>query len=99
MYDLLDHQVVFLKGLFSETLPKLTTERFALIRLDGDMYGSTIDRLTNLYDRLSPGGFVIIDDYGALQNCRLAVHNFLDSRSLHPSITPVDDSCVWWRKD
>ena len=98
-YDLLDHQVVFLKGLFSETLPKLTTERFALIRLDGDMYGSTIDRLTNLYDRLSPGGFVIIDDYGALQNCRLAVHNFLNSRSLHPSITPVDDSCVWWRKD
>jgi len=98
-YDLLDDQVIFLKGPFSETLSKLTTEQFALIRLDGDMYGSTMDALTNLYDRVSSGGFVIVDDYGALQNCRRAVNDFLSSRSLRPPITPVDVSCVWWRKD
>jgi Macrocin-O-methyltransferase (TylF) len=98
-YDLLDDQVIFLKGPFSETLSKLTTEQFALIRLDGDMYGSTMDALTNLYDRVSSGGFVIVDDYGALQNCRRAVNDFLSSRSLRPPIAPVDVSCVWWRKD
>ncbi len=97
-YDLLDEQVVFLKGWFKDTLPKLGSERFALIRLDGDMYESTMDALTNLYDRLSERGFVIIDDYGGLKNCRQAVHDFLNSRALKPEIKQIDDTGVWWRK-
>ena len=62
------------------------------------MYESTMDALTNLYDRLTPGGYAIIDDYGALNSCRRAVHDFLGQRGLSPEITPVDSSCVWWRK-
>jgi Macrocin-O-methyltransferase (TylF) len=98
-YDLLDNQVIFLKGWFSDTLPTLGNERFAMIRLDGDMYKSTMDALTNLYDRLSDHGFVIVDDYGGLKNCRQAVHDFLESRSLNPNIQRIDESGVWWRKD
>lgn len=98
LYDLLDQQVVFLKGLFKDTLPALGAATFALIRLDGDMYESTTDALTHLYDRVSPGGFVIVDDYGALRHCRQAVHDFLDARHLAADIQPVDESCVWWRK-
>jgi O-methyltransferase len=97
-YGLLDEQVVFLEGWFRDTLPTLATERFALIRLDGDMYESTMDALTHLYPRLSPGGFAIIDDYGALKNCRRAVHDYLDAHSLTTEIVPVDHSAVWWRK-
>jgi hypothetical protein len=97
-YDLLDEQVVFVKGFFASTLPTLEHDRFALIRLDGDMYGSTMDALTNLYDRLSPSGFVVIDDYGALQNCRKAVHDFLDQRGLTVNIQPIDAWGVWWQK-
>lgn len=97
-YGLLDEQVVFLKGLFKDTLPELTNERFALIRLDGDMYESTMDALAHLYDRLNPGGYVVVDDYGALAGCRRAVHDFLDGRGLAPRIEPIDDSAVWWRK-
>jgi O-methyltransferase len=97
-YDLLDDQVVFLKGFFSETLPRLTTEKFAIIRLDGDMYESTMDALTSLYDRVPDGGFVIIDDYGALRNCARAVHDFLDRRNVTVELKKVDESCVWWRK-
>lgn len=97
-YDLLDEQVIFLKGLFADTLPKLSNDAFALIRLDGDMYGSTMDALVNLYDRLSPSGFVVIDDYGGLKNCAKAVHDFLDRRGLKVDIQPVDQSCVWWQK-
>ena len=97
-YGLLDEQVVFLKGYFKDTLPRLGPQRFALIRLDGDMYQSTMDALVNLYDKLSSSGFVIIDDYGGLKNCRRAVHDFLDGRNLRPEITAVDDSGVWWRK-
>ena len=61
-YGLLDEQVVLVKGLFRDTLPTLRQKRFALIRLDGDMYESTTDALVNLYDRLSGGGYVVIDD-------------------------------------
>jgi len=94
----LDDQVVFLRGLFKHTLPGLASDRLALIRLDGDMYESTMDALVNLYDKLSTAGFVIIDDYGGLQNCRKAVHDFLDQRRLRVEMTAVDESCVWWQK-
>jgi O-methyltransferase len=97
-YDLLDDQVVFLKGLFRDTLPRLSANRFALIRLDGDMYESTMDGLTNLYDAVTDGGFIVVDDYGALVACRKAVHDFLDRRSLHPTIHQIDETGVWWRK-
>jgi hypothetical protein len=97
-YDLLDNQVVFLKGLFADTLPRLSRNSFALIRLDGDMYGSTTDALNNLYDCVSPSGFVVIDDYGGLRNCAKAVHDFLDRRGLQVEIQPIDESCVWWQK-
>jgi O-methyltransferase len=97
-YDLLDEQVVFLKGFFKDTLPHLGDACFALIRLDGDMYESTMDALVNLYDRLSGRGFVIVDDYGGLANCRRAVHDFLDGRGLKPDIVPIDESGVWWQK-
>jgi O-methyltransferase len=97
-YDLLDENVVFLKGLFEDTLPRLAHKAFALIRLDGDMYGSTMDALVNLYDRVSPSGFIVVDDYGALRNCAKAVHDFLDQRGLRVEIAPTDESCVWWQK-
>jgi O-methyltransferase len=98
-YDLLDDQVVFLKGLFKDTLPGVAANRFALIRLDGDMYESTHDALANLYDSVSERGFIVIDDYGGLKNCKKAVHDFIDERGLRAEIQPVDHSCVWWRKD
>jgi O-methyltransferase len=98
-YGLLDPQVVFLRGFFGETLPTLADDvRFALIRLDGDMYSSTMDALINLYDRVPPGGYVVIDDYGVLAGCRKAVHDFLDARDLKPTIEPIDQAGAWWRK-
>jgi O-methyltransferase len=97
-YDLLDDQVVFVKGLFKDTLPGLRAGRFALLRLDGDMYESTFDALLHLYDLLSPGGFVIVDDYGVLKSCRAAVHDFLGQRALKLDMRNVDHAAVWWRK-
>jgi O-methyltransferase len=97
-YGLLDDQVEFLKGYFKDTLPNLGPRRFALIRLDGDMYESTMDALVNLYDKLSSSGFVIVDDYGALAGCRRAVHDFLDRQNLRVEIKPIDGVGVWWQK-
>ena len=63
---------MFLEGWFSDSLPAAPIERLSVLRLDGDMYGSTMDSLTNLYAKVSSGGFVIVDDY-APEGCRQAV--------------------------
>jgi O-methyltransferase/8-demethyl-8-(2,3-dimethoxy-alpha-L-rhamnosyl)tetracenomycin-C 4'-O-methyltransferase len=97
-YGLLDDRVVFVEGLFDQTLPKLDAGPFALLRLDGDTYESTIVALEALYPRLSPGGFVIIDDYGALAGCRAAVEDFRQAQGIAEPMVSVDWTGVWWRK-
>ena len=96
-YGLLDDQVVFVEGLFSDTLPKLEAGPFALIRLDGDMYESTILALQHLLPKVSPGGFVIIDDYGVQPECRQAVQDFRAQHRIEAPMHQIDRSGVWWR--
>ncbi len=97
-YDLLDEQVKFLKGWFRDTLADAPIDALAVFRLDGDLYESTMDALVNLYDRVSPGGFIIVDDYGAYEYCRQAVHDFRAERGINDMIHEVDWTCVYWRK-
>jgi hypothetical protein len=97
-YGLLDEQVRFLKGWFRDTLPKAPIERLAVIRLDGDMYESTMDGLVNLYPKLSVGGYVIVDDYGFCQACRQAVHDYRQLHDIQDEICPIDWTGVYWRR-
>lgn len=96
-YGLLDERVVFLKGWFKDTLPAAPIEKLAILRLDGDMYSSTIDALENLYPKLSKGGFCIIDDY-ALAGCQKAVHDYRDRHQIHDEIIQIDWIGRYWRK-
>jgi O-methyltransferase len=96
-YGLLDERVRFVKGWFRDTLPNLRDQRWSLIRLDGDMYESTMEALANLYPGLSPGGFLIVDDF-ALAPCRQAVHEFRREHSINEPIEEVDWTAVFWRK-
>jgi hypothetical protein len=79
-YGLLDDQVRFLPGWFKDTLPRAEIDRLAILRLDGDMYESTMDAIIALYDRVSPRGIVIVDDYGAVPACRQAIDDFRAKR-------------------
>ncbi|AUD24762.1 TylF/MycF family methyltransferase [Bacillus cereus group sp. BC251] len=97
-YDLLNDQVKFLKGWFKDTLPTAPIEKIAIARLDGDMYESTMDGLVNLYDKVSKGGYIIIDDYG-LPPCAEAVTDFRNRRNLKAPITKIDVFGVYWRKE
>ncbi|MBJ8104033.1 MULTISPECIES: TylF/MycF family methyltransferase [Bacillus cereus group] len=97
-YDLLDSQVQFLKGWFKDTLPSAPIGKIALARLDGDMYESTMDSLTNLYDKVSPGGFIIIDDF-ALPTCKAAIFDFREQNSIKAPLIPIDNLSVYWRKE
>ncbi len=97
-YELLSENVRFLTGWFSETLPDAPIEQLALLRIDADLYESTRDVLVSLYDKVSPGGFVIVDDYHAFKPCRLAVDEFREARGIDAPLTRVDWTAVYWRK-
>jgi O-methyltransferase len=97
-YGLLDGQVVFLEGWFKDTLSTLTTEKFALIRLDGDLYESTMQALEALYPRLAVGGFVIIDDYGGLVMCARAVEDYRSAHGITEPLHEIDWTGRWWQK-
>jgi O-methyltransferase len=97
-YDLLDERVVFVKGFFSDTLSQLEPTPLSLIRLDGDMYESTIVALNELYPRLSPGGFVIVDDYGALKECKQATDDYRVKHAIESEMHVIDWTGVWWQK-
>jgi hypothetical protein len=96
-YGLLDEQVRFLPGWFRDTLPSAPVERLAVLRLDGDLYESTIVALESLYPKLSPGGFVIVDDY-ALPWCRQAVDDFRLREGIVERIEQVDWTGAHWRR-
>lgn len=98
-YDLLDAQVKFVPGWFEDTLPALEVGPLSLLRLDGDMYGSTMTALEALYDRVSPRGFVVIDDYGSTPGCRAAVDDFRTARGIQTPIRVIDWTGVFWRKE
>jgi O-methyltransferase len=96
-YGLLDDRVVFLKGWFSETLPSAPIDQLSVLRLDGDMYESTMDALNNLYSKLTVGGYIIIDDY-CIQSCMKAVADFRRRMSIFEPIVDIDGTGVFWRR-
>jgi len=97
-YGLLDEQVTFLKGFFSETLPKAPIRQLAILRVDADLYQSTMDVLCNLYAALSSGGYAIFDDYQNLPDCRRAIDEFRGKHGITEPISPIDQRAIYWQK-
>lgn len=97
-YGLLDNGVKFLPGLFADTLPVAPIDKIALLRLDGDLYSSTMDSLNALYDKVVCGGYIIVDDYG-LAPCKQAVDEFRASRGITAPIEKISWTIVHWRKE
>lgn len=96
-YGLLDDQVKFLQGWFSDTLPRAPIRSLAVIRLDGDMYSSTMDAVTALYPKLSRGGYLIVDDY-ELPGCRQAIADYRAANRITEEIREIDGSAVYWQR-
>jgi O-methyltransferase len=97
-YGLLDEQVRFLQGWFRDTLPRAPMKRLAVLRLDGDLYESTMEALVHLYPKLSVGGYLIVDDYAAVPACRQAVDDFRLAQGITEEMVPIDWDGVYWRR-
>ena len=97
-FGLLDERVIFLEGWFKATLPGARIDKLAVLRLDGDMYESTIEALDALYHTVSYGGFVIVDDY-FLPACAKAVQDFRERYGITSPILPIDEMGTYWRVD
>ena len=97
-YGLLDDKVQFLKGWFKDSLPIAPIEQLAILRLDGDLYESTMTALVPLYDKVADGGFVIVDDYGSCPPCKRAVDDFRTERGITDTLHVIDRQSAYWRK-
>lgn len=96
-YGLLDDRVHFLEGWFEDTLPIAPIEKLAVLRLDGDMYSSTMQTLDALYAKVSIGGYVIVDDY-ILKGCQMAIHDFRERESIIDPMQDIDGAAIYWKK-
>lgn len=96
-YGLLEDQVHFLPGWFRDTLPSAPIERLALLRLDGDIYESTMVALGSLYSKPSVGGYVIVDDY-KLARRRTAVDDFRSEHLVTEELQQIDWTGVCWQR-
>jgi hypothetical protein len=97
-YGLLDDHVVFVEGWFRDTLPGLRGHTWSVLRLDGDLYESTMDALENLYPSLSPSGWVIVDDYHDIPACAQAVDDYRERQGITEPLVRVDWTGMCWQK-
>lgn len=93
--------LLYHKGWFQETVPRNANDigQIAILRLDGDWYASTKVCLEHLYDKVVPGGFVIIDDYGAYEGCRKAVDEFMLENEISVFLNHIDSEARYWIKN
>jgi O-methyltransferase len=83
-------RMFFIEGKVEDTIPAQMPERIALLRLDTDWFESTYHELLHLYPRLSPGGVLIIDDYGHWAGARKAVDRYFAEHNLIPLLHRID---------
>jgi O-methyltransferase len=93
-----ERNVRFLPGFFEETLGALAGRRWSILHLDADTYEATRLALEHLYPRLAVGGYVVVDDYGAVRGCREAVEEFRRSNGIAEPLEKVDPMCIRWRR-
>ncbi|MQA76421.1 MAG: macrocin O-methyltransferase [Solirubrobacterales bacterium] len=91
--------VRFVPGFFQETMPTLRGRRWALIRLDGDTYEATRLTLEALYPGLAVGGYLVVDDYGVIDDCRRAVDEYRSEQGITEPLEEVDWASVRWRRE
>jgi predicted O-methyltransferase YrrM len=87
-----EERLFFVQGRVEDTVPEKAPERIAILRLDTDWYESTRHELEHLFPRLSVGGVLIIDDYGAWEGARRAVDEFVERTGAPILLNRIDET-------
>lgn len=92
--------ICFHKGWFQDTVEIKSNDikQIAILRLDGDWYDSIMIPLLFLYDKVAPGGIVVIDDYGYYEGCTKAVDDFLKSKNITTFLSYSNYGCRYFVK-
>ncbi|MDD5120697.1 MAG: macrocin O-methyltransferase [Candidatus Omnitrophica bacterium] len=85
-------KIHFVKGRIEDTVPDLAPRTISILRLDTDFYESTVHELKHLFNRISQGGILIIDDYGSWQGVRKAVDEFIERNDIRIFLNRIDYS-------
>jgi len=85
-------KIHYVQGKVEETLRKFTPEKIALLRLDTDFYESTKSEMEHLFPKLTEGGILIIDDYGAWKGSRLAIDEYFEKNNLKLFLNRIDET-------
>ena len=80
----------FVQGKVEETIPQVAPQRISILRLDTDWYASTYHEFVHLYPRLSVGGVLILDDYGAWKGAREATDRYFAEKGLKLFLGRID---------
>jgi len=93
-------EIHYHKGWFQDTIEPESKkiESIAILRLDGDWYDSVMIPLKHLYDKVSKGGVIVIDDYGYYDGCTKAVNDFLESRNITTFLSYSNYGCRYFVK-
>jgi hypothetical protein len=89
-----EHRLKITKGWFNETLKASPVEQISLLHLDGDIYESTWDALTAFYDKVVPGGYILVDDYGSYPGCRHAIDRFRHHKRIYEPLHYIQETIV-----
>lgn len=85
-------------GLFEETFPAVRTPATALLHVDCDFYEPVKLTLEKFYPALSPGGFVVLNDYGVYKGARTATDEFLEANGLDIEPIAIDPTAAFFQK-
>ena len=83
-------KLVFVKGKVEDTIPGTIPESISILRLDTDWYESTLHELRHLFPRLSPGGVLIVDDYGHWRGAREATDQYFSEMRIPMLLSRID---------
>ena len=98
-YFPLEGEVKYIEGLFKDTMPKLKDEigPISVLRVDADMYEGTQQVLENLYDKVSVGGYVIVDDY-CINQAKQAIDEFREMYRIKNPLIKTNNCIHYWQK-
>jgi len=91
-------RVHIVKGWFQDTFPSAQIRDIAILHIDADWYDSVKLCLENFYDSVQPGGYIVLDDYGDWEGCRIATDEFLKKRALDVKLIQVDYTGFYFQK-